>query len=238
MKKYAISVVVFLSLIKLKPIASMVAQENPCPTDDPPVAAYDCCHADKDAVIQDCPSSLSCMNQANDPPPCTDGYMISADGNACVRSCNASDYSCMCLPTLGNCYNNSQIPPEGAGGSACCQGSDIHLSDLPHPEFWSQYLDDEPGVGECTLNLLACNYKNISDHFCCFDNNPNGTKYKSDYKYWGHGEPETGGVKHHGAKSMLLFFPDSSYDEDKGKCYDPTKDKHYKPIDTLCFKAP
>ena len=215
----------------------MAVKENPCPSDDPPVAAYDCCHADQDAVIQDCPSPLSCLYQANDPPPCEDGYTISLDGTGCVRACNASDFSCMCIPAPGVCYNNSQVPPEGASDTACCQGSDIDLPDLPHPEFWEQYLDDEPGVGECTLSIVECDFKNITNEFCCFGNYANGTTYDFMYSFWGHGEPETGGVKYHGAESTLLCNPNAVYDEDAGNCYDYKEQKYVDPVGTVCFKA-
>lgn len=233
----AISTLLFISLAAATLTATLAVRENPCPSDDPPESAYDCCHADKDAPIQDCPSPWSCMKQADDPPPCVDGFVLSSDGSACVRSCNASDYSCMCLPMPGSCYNNSQVPPVGAGGAACCQGSNITLDNLPHPEFWTQYDDDEPGVGQCTLAIDECNYAGISDKFCCFDEDSDGTTYPSNYKAWGHGESVTGGVNYHGAQSMLICDENSSYDQSKGVCYNSVTGKHSPPLDSLCFKS-
>ena len=231
---------VFLLLVGVRARALHgLVDENPCPSDEPPEAAYDCCHSDKDAAIQVCPSPWECLRQADDKPPnCTDGFVKSADGAGCVRACSVEDYSCMCLPIPGVCYNNSDIPPVGASGDACCQGANITLSGLPHPEFWMQYDDDEPGVGKCTLDIIRCDAAEISDAFCCFSNSEDGTSFPSTFKPCGHGEPVTGGVNYHGAQSMILCDPDSSWDESSEQCYDPQTDTHSLPVDSLCFKAP
>lgn len=209
-----------------------------CPSDDAPQTAYDCCHSDVGEAIQACPEPYNCTNQANDitPPNCTAPYVLSADGNACVRLCVADDASCMCLPTPGKCYACGDVPPIGANG-ACCQGADIEEPELPHHEWWHQYIDDEPGEGKCTLVLEKCDGNSISGEYCCFVNIANGTAYSDSYKPWGHGQNVTGGVKLHGAKSMVLFGPDQAYDEDKEKCYDSVKKRHFSVVDDTCFKS-